>query len=264
MQNSQSKETSILQILEENFDWCDGEYESESPEKLFKVKAAEKLAAKYRSDENIKGKIPVVGQLKCGLKFQIDSDEELSDNQGSQSPLLCRHESLKKRDSSTNYLFNEINSRKIPRSFSGGESYPFSFSKINRTLSVDENVVLLNKIKNGKNPTALEKNSFSSFLLTVYGDHGKVCPQDIDIKNGMGIIESDDPYAQLESVSVIQEPEIKKCADTRSSQSDDLFIAQKKSNYKEETYEADDIRERIGLHWLFECTDIGALIPQGA
>ncbi|KAK6621304.1 hypothetical protein RUM43_011610 [Polyplax serrata] len=160
--SSESKENSFLRILEENFDWCGCEYDNKTDEKLGCGNVKEKEKGKCKCEDDIKER------KKCGLKFQVDSDEDLSDNRGSQSPLLCRHESLKKSDfpsltSSGSVPGSSIN--RIPRSYSGDENNSCQPNKLNRTLSVDENTVAYDSLKTNRS-----LDSENDFFVTVYDD----------------------------------------------------------------------------------------------
>lgn len=265
-----SSEKSFLHILEENFDWYSSEYQSESNFKLNRVKNKLKEISKFKSDENIREEKLKESKIKSNLKFQLDSDEDSSDNCGSRSPLLCRHESLEKDNRTTKtYLYDDKPDKKIPRTYSNDEKNPQKFNKIVRTFSVDEDTVMPVKLKSGKSLPSMEKSTVASLLLTVYDDDEFKDSKSSDKKIEGKKLSEDDSKKEWKSrsgKSIVKRESFlhgnKKLTLTVPINVDEdaeVGIAEKKKNHKDEKRRNEDVlswsNERVGLDWLFEHTD---------
>lgn len=199
------------------------------------------------------------GKPKCGLKFQIDSDEDLSDNCGSRSPLLCRHESLEKGSrSAVSSTCDDKSCVSFSRTLSNEENQPQSFKKINRTLSADENVALSKNLKSTKSLRRSEKNLFSSLVLPVYDDRGDTEFKETDdgettkeLKtSGASQTRSCKPIVKRESF--LHRHKKLTLSPTINIDNEELDCDIKRLDFQEEK---DDFQEKVGLDWLFEHTD---------
>lgn len=96
---TKEEEEEAKKDLEEDFEWFRGEYSDQLPscsQPSHNQSVSQPRIAKFCSDDNIREDSLRENKTMPCLKFQVNSDEDSSDNAGSRSPLLCRHVSLEK------------------------------------------------------------------------------------------------------------------------------------------------------------------------
>lgn len=230
-----------------------------------------KEVSKFKSDKDISEETFEELPKKSGIKFQVDSDDDSSDNCGLRSPLLCRHESLEKENQERKtYTYNNKAGKKISRTFSTEENNDRSFNKMIRTLSVDEDAVLSRKYKTSEVLPKLEGGAFGSVLLSVYDDnmknfqdekrrtsHKKDSEAGKDKKSGKPATKRQSSLHSTKKLSLtspVNRDELKHQDDNKNSKRNEKLTNKDVLSWS---------NERVGLEWLFEHTDSETDNPNG-